>query len=137
MSSVISDFLASEKPYAVANTSGLPEEAFRTAFPTVAAATVLTPDAAGVPALLESVRDPRKDDFVAARAELKRRLLGPAVPTSQQRFAAAVQDLCAAAREHRVRATRRLGAELPGQRHQTADAAAPVPFVPHRPSRRA
>src|SRR5690606_33713044 len=39
VSSVISDFLASEKPYAVANTSGLPEEAFRQAFPTVEAAT--------------------------------------------------------------------------------------------------
>ncbi|MFI5566622.1 hypothetical protein ACIA6T_04440 [Streptomyces sp. NPDC051740] len=135
VSSVISDFLASEKPYAVVNTSGLSEEAFRTAFPTVAAATVLTPDATGVPALLESVRDPRKDDFVAARAQLKRRLLGPAAPTSQQRFAAAVQALCAAAQEHRARATRRLAAELPGQRHQTAGAPAPVTLIPHRPSR--
>ncbi|MCZ9346576.1 hypothetical protein NGM37_53615, partial [Streptomyces sp. TRM76130] len=43
VSSVISDFLASGKPYAVANTSGLAEEAFRVAFPTTAAATVLTP----------------------------------------------------------------------------------------------
>ncbi|MFE2282489.1 hypothetical protein ACFXAE_35720 [Streptomyces sp. NPDC059454] len=119
VSSVISDFLTSGKPYAVANTGGLPEEAFRTAFPTVAAATVLTPDAAGVPALLDAVRHPGKDEFVDARAELKRRLLGPAVPTSQQRFAAAVEALCAVAREHRARAARRLTAEVPGQRRGT------------------
>ncbi|MFD7771068.1 hypothetical protein [Streptomyces sp. NPDC059787] len=135
VSSVISDFLASEKPYAVANTSGLPEEAFRAAFPTVAAGTVLTPDAAGVPALLESVRDPRGDGLVDARAELKRRLLGPAVPTSQQRFAAAVQALCAASQAHRARATHRLAADLPGQRHQTTGTPAPATLIPHRPSR--
>ncbi|MFF5155786.1 hypothetical protein ACFY3N_05880 [Streptomyces sp. NPDC000348] len=135
VSSVISDFLASGKPYAVANTGGLPEEAFRAAFPTVAAATVLTPDAAGVPALLESVRDPEKDHLAVARAELKLRLLGPADPPSQRRFAAAVRALCTAAQAHRSRATRRLAAELPGQRHQTAGAPAPVTLLPHRPSR--
>ncbi|MFD7699727.1 hypothetical protein [Streptomyces caelestis] len=126
VSSVISDFLASGKPYAVANTGGLPEEAFRAAFPTVAAATVLTPDAAGVPALLESVRDPEKDGLAKARAELKLRLLGPAEPSSQRRFAAAVQALCTASQAHRTRATRRLTAELPVQRQETtASPAAP------------
>jgi len=138
VSSVISDFLASEKPYAVANTSGLSEEAFRAAFPTVAAAAVLTPDAAGVPALLESVRDPRQDGLAAARAELKRRLLGPASPPSQLRFAAAVQALCAAAQEHRARAGHRLSADFPGQRREAADAPAPEaggPLTPRRPFR--
>ncbi|MFB8249944.1 hypothetical protein ACFC5X_33505 [Streptomyces sp. NPDC055952] len=125
VSSVISDFLASEKPYAVANTSGLPEDAFRAAFPTVAAATVLTPDAAGVPALLESVRHPENDELAEARAALKLRLLGPAEPSSQERFNAAVQALCEEAREHRARVaerltTERLAAELPGQRTETA-----------------
>jgi hypothetical protein len=121
VSSVISDFLASEKPYAVANTSGLPAEVFRAAFPTVAAATVLTPDAAGVPSLLETVRHPEKDVLAEARAELKLRLLGPADPPSQERFNAAVQALCAEARDHRARVAERLAAErpaaeLPGQR---------------------
>ncbi|MEZ3181945.1 hypothetical protein KYY02_25710 [Streptomyces pimonensis] len=120
VSSVISDFLASGKPYAVANTGGLPEEAFRAAFPTVAAAKVLTPDAAGVPALLESVRDPEKDELARARAELKLRLLGPADPPSRRRFAAAVQALCTASQAHRTRTTRRLAAELPVQRRETA-----------------
>ncbi|MYS31314.1 hypothetical protein GTW38_31250, partial [Streptomyces sp. SID7804] len=112
VSSVISDFLASGKPYAVTNTSGLPERAFRAAFPTVAAATVLTPDAAGVPALLESVRHPEKDDLSEARAQLKLRLLGPADPPSQERFAAAVRALCAASREHRARMAGRHAAEV-------------------------
>ncbi|MDT0391446.1 hypothetical protein [Streptomyces dubilierae] len=125
VSSVISDFLASEKPYAVANTSGLPEDAFRAAFPTVAAATVLTPDAAGVPDLLESVRHPEKDELAAARAELKLRLLGPAEPSSQERFAQAVRALCAKARDHRARVAERLAAELPGQRTETAIPTAP------------
>ncbi|MFE6526111.1 hypothetical protein [Streptomyces sp. NPDC057794] len=116
VSSVISDFLASEKPYAVANTSGLSEDAFRAAFPTVAAATVLAPDASGVPGLLEAVRHPEKDELAEARSELKLRLLGPAEPSSQERFGEAVRALCARARDHRARVAERLAAELPGQR---------------------
>ncbi|AXE85860.1 hypothetical protein [Streptomyces sp. Go-475] len=125
VSSVISDFLASGKPYAVANTSGLPEDAFRAAFPTVAAATVLTPDAAGVPDLLEAVRHPEKDGLAEARAALKLRLLGPAEPSSQERFGEAVRALCAKARDHRARVAERLAAELPGQRTEAALPTAP------------
>lgn len=132
VSSVISDFLASEKPYAVANTCGLPEKAFRTAFPTVAAATVLTPDAAGVPELLETVRHPEKDGLAEARAALKLRLLGPAEPPSQERFDAAVQALCAQARAHRARVAERLTAELPGQRTEPAGDGAGLPTAAPR-----
>jgi hypothetical protein len=132
VSSVISDFLASEKPYAVANTSGLPEEAFRTVFPTVAAATVLTPDAAGVPSLLETVRHPEKDDLAEARAALKLRLLGPADPPSQERFNGAVRALCAEARAHRARVAERLTAELPGQRTKPASDGAGLPTAAPR-----
>ncbi|MGW8064751.1 hypothetical protein ACVV2G_21380 [Streptomyces ziwulingensis] len=113
VSSVISDFLASGKPYAVANTSGLAEDVFRTSFPTVAAATVLTPDATGVPALLDAVRHPELDERAGARAELALRLLGPAEPPSQERFAGAVRALCARAGEHRARRAERTAAELP------------------------
>ncbi|TXS40286.1 hypothetical protein EAO75_35475 [Streptomyces sp. uw30] len=112
VSSVISDFLASGKPYAVANTSGLAEDVFRKAFPTVRAATVLTPDAAGVPDLLETVRHPEKDELAKARAELKRHLLGPDEPASQERFNEAVQALGSAACEHRARMAERLAAEV-------------------------
>ncbi|GHB33695.1 hypothetical protein GCM10010377_25240 [Streptomyces viridiviolaceus] len=128
VSSVISDFLASGKPYAVANTSGLAEDVFRRSFPTVAAATVLTPDATGVPRLLETVRHPERDELAGERAALALRLLGPAEPPSQERFAGAVRALCAAAGEHRVRMARRLAdeptapwqTELPAPRHEPA-----------------
>ncbi|MFC0493613.1 hypothetical protein ACFFKE_01235 [Streptomyces mutabilis] len=124
VSSVISDFLASGKPYAVANTSGLAEDGFRKTFPTVAAATVLTPDAAGVPALLDAVRHPERDGRAAERAALARRLLGPAEPPSQERFARAVRALCATAGEHRARMAGRLATELPlpGPRQQSPGA---------------
>ncbi|PNV36840.1 hypothetical protein C1708_21770 [Streptomyces sp. DH-12] len=116
VSSVISDFLASGKPYAVANTGGMSEAAFRAAFPTVTAATVLTPDATGVPALLEAVRHPEKDGLAQARADLRLELLGPAEPSSQERFAGAVRALCAAAGTHRARMTGRTAAGVPGPR---------------------
>lgn len=127
VSSVISDFLASGRPYAVANTSGLAEDGFRKSFPTVAAATVLTPDGAGVPALLDAVRHPERDELAGARAALALSLLGPAEPPSQERFARAVRALCAAAGEHRARMARRLAAEppLPGPR-QGQPAPSPV-----------
>ncbi|MFI6933050.1 hypothetical protein [Streptomyces sp. NPDC050287] len=136
VSSVVGDFLASGKPYAVANTSGLAPDAFRKAFPTAGAATVLTPDAAGVPQLLDAVRHPERDELAVERAELKRRLLGPDEPAAQTRFEHAVQALCSAARQHRARLAERLAAELPGQRHEVADApesvAAPESATPSR-----
>jgi hypothetical protein len=128
VSSVISDFLASGKPYAVANTSGLAEDVFRKAFPTVRAGTVLTPDAAGVPELLDAVRHPEKDRLVEARAELKQQLLGPDEPPSQVRFNEAVQSLCSVAGEHRARMAERLAAETPEIPDQRRS------FTPQRPA---
>ncbi|MEV5868002.1 hypothetical protein [Streptomyces tendae] len=127
VSSVISDFLASGKPYAVANTSTLAEDVFRKSFPTVAAATVLTPDASGVAALLEAVRRPERDELAGERAALALRLLGPAEPSSQERFAGAVRNLCEAAVRHRARMAERLATELPvpGPRREPARSSAP------------
>ncbi|GAA2922413.1 hypothetical protein [Streptomyces enissocaesilis] len=116
VSSVVSDYLYSEKPYAVANTSGMTETEFRAGFPTVRAAAVLAPDASGVPELLESVRHPEKDPYREARAELKEHLLGPSDPPSLVRFNAAALALCAKADERRARMTTRLAAEVPAQR---------------------
>ncbi|MFD5861193.1 hypothetical protein [Streptomyces chartreusis] len=130
VSSVVSDFLASGKPYAVANTSGLAEDVFRKAFPTVRAATVLAPDAAGVPDLLETVRHPEKDELVEARAELKRHLLGPDEPTSQERFNEAVRALGSAAREHRARMVERMAAEITTEIPDQRSATPPQPAHP-------
>ncbi|MFJ3226452.1 hypothetical protein ACIPJS_24330 [Streptomyces sp. NPDC086783] len=123
VSSVVSDWLSSEKPYAVANTSGMSEAAFRAGFPTVSAGVVLTPAADGVPALLESVRSPEKDLFTAARAELKEHLLGPSDPPSLARFNSAIDDLCTKADERRVRMESRLAAEIPSQRSAAEETA--------------
>ncbi|MEU7376754.1 hypothetical protein [Streptomyces albidoflavus] len=93
VSSVVSDWLASEKPYAVANTSGMTEDEFRAAFTTVRAATILAPAGDGVPALLAAVRDPGQDTLVKDRAELKLHLLGPSDPPSVSRLRDAARAL--------------------------------------------
>ncbi|MEV0599780.1 hypothetical protein AB0I82_10850 [Streptomyces sp. NPDC050315] len=121
VSSVVSDYLSSEKPYAVANTSGMTEEEFRTNFPTVRAATILTPEADGVAGLLETVRNPERDTLVQARKELKEHLLGPSDPPSLARFNAAALALHAAAEERQVRMEARL-AGVPGQRDEGTEA---------------
>lgn len=121
VSSVVSDFLASAKPHAVANTSGLPEKEFRTVNPTVRAATILTPDAAGIPALLDAVVDPSRDALARERAELKVYLLGPAEPPSLTRFREAVGALRAAAE------TRRLGPRQEAAAATPANEPAPRP----------
>ncbi|MFJ6566174.1 hypothetical protein ACIQNU_02035 [Streptomyces sp. NPDC091292] len=127
VSSVVSDWLSSEKPYAVANTSGLGEAAFRAGYPTVSAATILTPDAEGVPDLLAAVRAPEKDPYATTRAELKEHLLGPSDQPSLDRFNGAVRALCASADERQVRMSSRLAAEIPGQRSATDDLDADQP----------
>nr|WP_314175588.1 hypothetical protein [Streptomyces sp. DSM 40971] len=121
VSSVVSDYLSSEKPYAVVNTTGLPEEEFRAGFPTVRAATILTPDAEGVPALLRSVREPDADVLRPARVELKAYLLGPDEPPSAVRFGRAVEALRAEAEAHRVRS----GAAAAAVRESSGAAAEP------------
>nr|WP_231626329.1 hypothetical protein [Streptomyces apocyni] len=115
VSSVVSDWLYSDKPYAVANTSGMSEAEFRDSFPTVSAAAILAPDADTVPALLKAVRDPELDRFAEARAKLKERLLGPSDPPSIDRFNAAVRALCEQADARRVRMATRPAETPPGQ----------------------
>ena len=130
VSSVVSDYLTSEKPYAVANTSGLSEDDFRAGFPTVRAATILDPEATGVPALLELVREPAKDDHAAARTELKEHLLGPSDPPSLVRFNEATRALCAEADARRARMEARQSTEVPAQR-EVEDAAEELELDPH------
>ncbi|MFI1156665.1 hypothetical protein [Streptomyces sioyaensis] len=117
VSSVVSDYLTSEKPYAVANTSGMSEDDFRANFPTVRAATILTPEADGVAGLLDAVRNPEKDTLAAERAELKEHLLGPSDPPSSVRFNQAALALGTKADERRIRMESRLSG-IPGQRSQ-------------------
>jgi hypothetical protein len=93
ISSVVSDFIASGKPYVVTNPDGLDEDVFRERFPTAAAAYLLGPDCAGLPGILSQAAAPGDDRLGEARRELRRYLLGPDQPDARTRFAAAVEAL--------------------------------------------
>ncbi|MFG3511510.1 hypothetical protein [Streptomyces bobili] len=102
ISSVVSDFIASGKPYAVTDSAELGAEEFRRQNTAVRAAVILTNDAAGVEQLLDAVRDPAADPLAADRKELKEYLLGPDAPTSIERFDAAIADLALKAEARNV-----------------------------------
>ncbi|WP_254885773.1 CDP-glycerol glycerophosphotransferase family protein [Streptomyces sp. NA02950] len=106
ISSVVSDFIASLKPYALTDTAGLGEAEFRRQFTAARAAYLLDPDASGTDHLLRPLFDPAHDELRTARHELREFLLGPAHPPSVQRFAEAVAS--AAARGEEVNRLREL-----------------------------
>lgn len=97
ISSVVSDFLASGKPYAVTDSAGLGAKEFKRQNTAVRAAVILSNDAKQLDALLEAVADPESDPLAAARQELKQYLLGPDEPPSIVRFGDAVRTLAAQA----------------------------------------
>jgi hypothetical protein len=88
VSSVLTDFIYSEKPYVVTNLTGLDEEEFRTRYPSVGQAYLLDPAGERIGAILDLVRE--SDPLAAARRALKHYLLGPDEPDPMTRFAAAV-----------------------------------------------
>ncbi|RPE43978.1 hypothetical protein EDD90_7199 [Streptomyces sp. Ag109_O5-1] len=93
ISSVVSDFIASGKPYAVTDSAGLGVEEFKRANTAVRAAVILSNSAKELDGLLDAVRDPSADPLAADRDELKRYLLGPDEPTSIEQFNGAVAAL--------------------------------------------
>jgi hypothetical protein len=88
ISSVLTDFIYTEKPYVVPNLSGLTEDAFRAQYPSAGMAYLLDPAADRIGAILDLVRD--TDPLAADRRKLKHYLLGPDEPNAMTRFAAAV-----------------------------------------------
>src|SRR5581483_10543931 len=88
ISSVLSDFIFSGKPYVVPNLGGMDEAAFRARFPSAGAAYLLDPAADRIGAILDLARD--SDPMAADRLALKHYLLGPDEPDAMTRFAAAV-----------------------------------------------
>jgi hypothetical protein len=88
ISSVLSDFIYSEKPYIVPNLTGLAEEGFRELYPSASKAYLLDPAGERIGAILDLVRE--SDPLAAERRELKHYLLGPDEPAAMTRFAAAV-----------------------------------------------
>ncbi|MFF4014281.1 hypothetical protein [Streptomyces sp. NPDC001843] len=93
ISSVVSDFIASGKPYAVTDSAEVGVEEFKRQNTAVRAAVILSNSAAELGGLLDAVRDPAADPLAADRKELKQYLLGPDEPTSIDQFNAAVAAL--------------------------------------------
>ncbi|NRQ36924.1 hypothetical protein HII36_34565 [Nonomuraea sp. NN258] len=86
ISSVVADFLASEKPYAVTNVAGLPERAFHERYPSTEAGVLLGKDLAGLADFLDG-----EDTLALARVKLRSYLFGPEYPDGLTRFDAAVE----------------------------------------------
>ncbi|WP_369175150.1 hypothetical protein AB5J49_16175 [Streptomyces sp. R28] len=129
ISSVVSDFIASGKPYAVTDSAELGVEEFKRQNTAVRAATILSNSAAELGGLLDAVRDPASDPLAEDRGDLKRYLLGPDEPTSIEQFNTAVGNLAIKAdarnvgQESRAAAGAAEGdlAAVPGQRLSAAE----------------
>ncbi|TWH69278.1 CDP-glycerol:poly(glycerophosphate) glycerophosphotransferase [Micromonospora olivasterospora] len=93
ISSVVSDFVQSQRPYVVANPSGLPEDEFRRTFPTARAAYLLPADCGELEKILAVTRA-GDDPMTEARRELKVYLLGPDEPNPMERFRQEIGRLC-------------------------------------------
>ncbi|WP_406215913.1 hypothetical protein [Streptomyces canus] len=102
ISSVVSDFIASGKPYAVTDSAEVGAEEFKRQNTAVRAATILSNSAAELGELLQAVRDPAADPLAEDRVELKQYLLGPDEPTSIEQFNTAVANLAIKAEARNV-----------------------------------
>ncbi|MEV7070365.1 hypothetical protein ACIQJT_06700 [Streptomyces sp. NPDC091972] len=102
ISSVVSDFIASGKPYAVTDSAELGVEEFKRQNTAVRAATILSNGAGELGELLDAVRDPAADPLAEDRTELKQYLLGPDEPTSIEQFNTAVANLAIKAEARNV-----------------------------------
>ncbi|MFF4796870.1 hypothetical protein ACFY1U_00455 [Streptomyces sp. NPDC001351] len=115
ISSVVSDFIASGKPYAVTDSAGLGAEEFKRQNTAVRAAVILSNSAKELGALLDAVRDPASDTLAEDRKELKQYLLGPDDPTSIEQFNTAVANLALKADSRNLgQESRAAGAGTPG-----------------------
>ncbi|WP_193511180.1 hypothetical protein [Streptomyces griseoloalbus] len=129
ISSVVSDFIASGKPYAVTDSAELGVEEFKRQNTAVRAAVILSNSAAELGGLLDAVRDPAADPLAEDRGELKRYLLGPDEPKSIDQFNTAVAQLALKAETRNLGQTSRittggpdveLADAVPGQRASAA-----------------
>ncbi|MFJ8330694.1 hypothetical protein [Streptomyces sp. NPDC094437] len=130
ISSVVSDFIASGKPYAVTDSAELGVEEFKRQNTAVRAAVILSNGAAELGELLGAVRDPAGDRLAEDRKELKRYLLGPDEPTSIVQFNTAVSDLALKAQTRNLgQESRAAAAGTPGA-DELSDALSPAQPAP-------
>ena len=99
VSSVISDFMASGKPFAVFNTGSTDSGTFTRSFPSTAAGLVISADGTGIDAVIDLANGRLPDIHQQARARMREDLLGPQSPSGTQRFVAAVTALVRRAEE--------------------------------------
>ncbi|MFI8005791.1 hypothetical protein [Streptomyces sp. NPDC086010] len=123
ISSVVSDFIASGKPYAVTDSAELGAEEFKRQNTAVRAAVILSNSAEEIGELLSAVTDPASDPLAEARHELKTYLLGPDEPTSMEQFDDAVRALAAKAEVRNAGVAQRLGGQQPPAPLPDAEAA--------------
>ncbi|MFL1430545.1 MULTISPECIES: glycerophosphotransferase [unclassified Nocardiopsis] len=93
ISSVVADFIASGKPYAIADLWDTEDGEFRRQYPSAGAGYLLRPGLAGLDEVLSAAREPAGDAMARRREILKEYLLGPDEPDAQTRFAAAADAL--------------------------------------------
>jgi hypothetical protein len=86
ISSVVSDFIATGKPYMVTNPVGLADDDFRANFPSAAAAYLIGPDCEGLADIGVLAAGNGDDPLAEDRRKLRCYLLGPDSPDAQTRF---------------------------------------------------
>ncbi|MFD5947117.1 hypothetical protein ACFWAZ_15695 [Streptomyces collinus] len=122
ISSVVSDFIASGKPYAVTDSAAVGVEEFKRNNTAVRAAVILSNSASELGELLGAVRAPDADPLAEDRKELKRYLLGPDEPTSLEQFNTAVANLALKAETRNVGQQSRDAAALAESEAELANA---------------
>jgi len=95
ISSVVSDFLASEKPYAVFNHTDLDDDSFRAEFPSTGAGTTIGRDGRGIGEFIAVVTRAAPDLHAESRSTLATYLLGPPEHRSLESFQAAINAMIA------------------------------------------
>jgi hypothetical protein len=99
ISSVVSDFVATGKPYMVTNAAGLADDDFRAKFPSAAAAYLIGPDCAGLADIGALAAGNGNDPLAEDRRKLRCYLLGPDSPDAQTRFNDATATLAERAKK--------------------------------------
>jgi CDP-glycerol glycerophosphotransferase (TagB/SpsB family) len=124
VSSVISDFLATDRPYAVCNPTAWSTAEFVRTFPTAGAGLVVDRDGDGLRQALSVAVGAEPDPYAAARREMTDRLLGSVRGRATERFAEAVESLAARAEERVARRRLDVSAET------RSKSAGPATFAP-------
>ncbi|WP_431963911.1 hypothetical protein [Actinacidiphila sp. bgisy160] len=137
VSSVVSDFIASGKPYAITDSAEIGEADFKRLNTAARAALILDNQATRLGELVAAVSGEGRDPLAGARRELKEYLLGPDEPSSIVRFDNAVRALAVESTARAARQAERHAAEgaegnpapaVPGQREgdEVLDLVAPL-----------